>query len=139
MQFIGLASTGSDDDEEEEEETHSHRALPRFVIDIHIFRVEWVICEMIIMRIYAPVFIFSSCFVAIILFGICAILYWCLLSFHLRSYIIFFSLSVGSLGELVLIYLFLTLAIYIKQTTVVAHSKKTAVSCIEHSNAYASV
>lgn len=84
------------------------------------------ICEMIIMRFYAPVFILRMLAVSFLV--------WCFIvaaatAVCISFFIFFFRFIfvLGSSGELVLIYLFLTFAIYIEQTT--AHSKKTAVSC----------
>lgn len=91
------------DREREREREEAHRALP-------VECVEWMICEMIIMRFYAPVFIFENMLVARRRRRF---------SFYLSRYIFSFAF-LGSSGELVLIYLFLTFAIYIKQTT--AHS-----------------
>lgn len=77
------------------------------------------------MRFYAPVFIFEMLVARLFVADVVSYFF----SLSLAHFPICFRLLfLGSSGELVLIYLFLTFAIYIKQTT--AHSMEiVTVSC----------
>lgn len=113
-----------------EEEARTHRAMAHVLYASNGWYVRWSLCAFMRRYSYLKYSLYAGYFkITVVVF---LYRYFSLRYLSLSLFFLFFHLLLwlfGSSGELVLIYLFLTFAIYIEQTA--AHSKKAAVSCIE--------